>query len=129
MAAVDIVHAYISALPGESRRLAHGEWGLTIEADAAEGWPLDIGLRIHEGLLRIQAFGAAAQEGFDPWLLLHWNRQTRMVRFSSTRDRDIWVQADLQAALVDEERLDALLGLVAEGALVVRRYAQAVGPK
>ncbi|MBA2505441.1 MAG: YbjN domain-containing protein [Thermoleophilaceae bacterium] len=125
MAAVDLVHDYISALPGESRRLAHTEWGVTVPADQAEGWPLDIGLRIHEGLLRVQAFAASADEAFDPWLLLHWNRQTRMARFSCTRDRDIWVQADLPVTQLDEERIDALLGLVAEGAGVVRRFRAA----
>ncbi len=125
MAAVDLVSDYIALLPGATRRPAHAEWGITVPAEAAEGWPLDIGVRIHEGLLRVQAFAAAADPAFDPWLLLHWNRQTRMVRFACTRGHDIWVQADLPVHQMDEGRLDALLGLVVEAAALARRYRAA----
>ncbi|MBA3301216.1 MAG: YbjN domain-containing protein [Thermoleophilaceae bacterium] len=127
MATVHVVNDYIEALPGETRQLAHAEWGVTVAADQAEGRPLDIGIRIREGLLRVQAFAAPADRAFDPWLLLHWNRQTRIVRFTCTRERDIWVQADLPVTQIDEERLDALLGLVAEAAGLVRRFRAAAG--
>jgi Putative bacterial sensory transduction regulator len=62
-------------------------------------------------------------EDLDPWMLLWWNRQTRLVRFGCTRGRDIWVHADLPVAAVDEQAVDRLLGLVVEGALGVRDYA------
>jgi len=123
MAMVDLITDYIDALPGESRRVAHGEWGVTIDEERAGGWPLDVGLRLADGLLRIQAFALPYKEGLDFGQVLHWNRQTRMARFSCTRSGDIWVQADLPAELVSAELLDRLLGLVVEGALNVRAYA------
>ena len=123
MATVDLITDYIDALPGESRRVAHGEWGVTIDEERAGGWPLDVGLRLADGLLRIQAFALPYKEGLDFGQVLHWNRQTRMARFSCTRSGDIWVQADLPAELVSAELLDRLLGLVVEGALNVRAYA------
>ena len=54
MAAAQLIDAYVEALPG-GRRLAHGEWGVTVGAEVAAGWPLDVGLRLDEGLLRVQA--------------------------------------------------------------------------
>jgi hypothetical protein len=121
MAAVDVIDAYVSSLPGGGRRLTHGEWGLTVDGEAAAGWPLDVGLRLDEGLLRAQAFALAADERINPWNFLHWNRGTRMIRFACTRAGDIWVHADLPATAVDESMLDRLLGLVVEGAVAARR--------
>jgi hypothetical protein len=123
MAAVDVVDAYVSALPGETRRLAHGEWGITMSADQARGWPLEIGVRVADGLLRVQAFALAASEDLNPWNFLHWNRQTRHARFACTQSGDIWVHADLPVAGLDERGVDQTLGLVVEGALVARDYA------
>lgn len=125
MAAVDLVDAYVGALPGDTRRLAHAEWGITVAAEQAGGWPLDVGLRIADGLLRAQAPIATADEGIDPWLFLHWNRQTRLVRFACTRSHDIWVHGDVPVAQLEEEQVDRLLGLVVEGAVAGRRYAAA----
>ena len=125
MAAVDVVEAYLRALPGEQRRLAHTEWGLTVPADSAGGEPLDVGLSIADGLLRAKAPALGPADDLDPWMLLWWNRQTRHVRFGCTRSREIWVHADLPAGTVDERALDRLLGLVVEGAVAVREYAQA----
>jgi hypothetical protein len=123
MAAADVVHEYVSALPGSTRRLAHAEWGVTVDAEAAAGWPLDIGLRIADGLLRAQAFVAGHDEMLDPWLFLAWNRQTRYVRFGCARNGDIWIHGDLPVEAVDARAVDRLLGLLAEGAAVARRYA------
>jgi hypothetical protein len=121
MSAVTTVDAYVSSLPGETRRLGHGEWGITLAAEQGGGWPLDVGVRIADGLLRVQAFALGASDAINPWNFLHWNRGTRMVRFSCTRAGDIWVQAELPAAAVDEVAIDRLLGLVAEGALAARQ--------
>jgi hypothetical protein len=123
VAAVDVVADYLASLPGEVRRLAHGEWGLTIPAETLGGEPLDIGLRVADGLLSAKAPALGPAEGLDPWLLLWWNRQTRHVRFACTRSREIWVHADLPAASVDEKQLDRLLGLVVEAVAAVRGYA------
>ena len=100
-----------------ARRLAEHEWGLTLEDD----WPLDVGVRVADGLVRIQAFALGAASAPDDAHVLHWNRQTRMVRFARTRSGDIWVQADLPAELADATQMDRLLGLVVEAAYAARR--------
>ena len=122
MAAVDAIETYVSGLPGlRARRLAHGEWGLTVPGDELDGEPLDVGLRIAEGLLRAQAVALhGAGSDVDPWLLLWWNRQTRLVRFGCTRSRDVWVHADVPAVGLDERGVDRLLGLIVEAALTAR---------
>lgn len=121
MAAIDVVDCYVAALPGASgRRLARGEWGLTVAAQQAAGWPLDVGLRLSQGLLTARAHALDSPTGLDPWMLLWWNRQTRLARFGATEDRAVWVHADLIAAGVDEQAVDRLLGLVVEGAVNVR---------
>ena len=121
-----MVADYIGALPGDTRRVAHSEWGVTLDEERGGGWPLDLGLRLADGLLRVQAFALPYREDLDFGQVLHWNRQTRMVRFACTRSGDIWVQADLPADAVSAEQLDRLLGLVVEGALNVRAYAGAL---
>jgi hypothetical protein len=121
MAAVDVVDEYVTALPGETRRLAHGEWGITMSAEQANGWPLEIGVRVADGILRVQAFALAASEALNPWNFLHWNRQTRYARFACTEAGDIWVHGDLPVAGLDEGGVDRLLGLVVEGALLARQ--------
>lgn len=123
MAALDVVDRYVSALVeagGEARRLGEGEWGITVRSEATGEWPLDVGIRLAEGMLRAQAHALRASDALNPWNLLHWNRQTRLVRFACTRDGDIWVHGDLPAPAVDEPSLDRLLGLVAEAALAAR---------
>ena len=121
MAAVDAIESYVSGLPAlRARRLAHGEWGLTVPGDELDGEPLDVGLRLADGLLRAQAVALHGAGELDPWQLLWWNRQTRMVRYGCTRSRDIWIHADVPAAAVDERALDRVLGLVVEAALAVR---------
>jgi Putative bacterial sensory transduction regulator len=121
MAAVDAIETYVSGLPDlRARRLAHTEWGLTVPGDQLDGEPLDVGLRVAEGLLRVQAVALHGAGDLDAWMLLWWNRQTRLVRFGCTRSRDIWVHADVPAAAVDEREVDRVLGLVTEAALAVR---------
>jgi len=126
VAAIDVIAEYIDALPGETRRVAHAEWGVTLDKDRGGGWPLDIGLRLADELVRVQAFALSYRDDLDLGQLLHWNRQTRLVRFACTRSGDIWVQADLPVSAVDAEQLDRLLGLVVEGALNARAYAAAL---
>lgn len=126
MALNDLVTEYLATLPGATRVLGPSQWGVTVDADQAGGWPLDIGLRVRDGLLRAQAPVADGGEQLDPWLFLHWNRQTRLVRFSATRDGEVWIQGDVGVEAVDARALDRLLGLIVEGALVGRRYAISV---
>jgi hypothetical protein len=114
----EVIDAYLSTL--HARRLAPGEWGLTLPEDTGGGWPLEIGLRLSDGLLRVQAFAATAEHAPDDAELLHWNRHSRIVRLGRTRDGDIWIHADLPLEAVDERRLDQVMGLVVEAALEVR---------
>jgi len=126
VAAVDVVDAYVNALPEGGRRLADAEWGITVPGETAGGDPLDVGLRIADGLLTAKAAALGPAPDLDPWMLLWWNRQTRHVRFGCSRSQEIWVHADLAATEVDERSLDRMLGLVAEGAIAVRDYARRV---
>ena len=123
MAAADTVDAYVSALPSGGRRLADGEWGITVPGETIGGEALDVGLRIADGMVQVKALALPGAGDLDPWMFLWWNRQTRMVRFGCTRSGDIWVHADVPVSAVDERWLDRLLGLVAEAATAVRAHA------
>jgi hypothetical protein len=122
VAAIDVIGEYVEALPGSSRRLADGEWGVTVAAEQAGGWALDVGIRLVEGMVQAKALALTSPDGLDPWMLLWWNRQTRYVRFGCTQGREIWVHADVPAAGLDERMVDRLLGLVVEGAVAVRSF-------
>ena len=127
VAAVDEVETYLSELPElRARRLAHGEWGITVPAEELDGEPLDVGLRLADGLLRAQAVALHAAGDLDPWMLLWWNRQTRLVRFGCSQARDIWVHGDIPVADADERGVDRLLGLVTEAVVAVRGHAAGV---
>ena len=108
------------------RRLAHGEWGITLAAETAGGWPCDIGMRVDDGLVKVQAFAHSARGDLDPAVFLQWNRQTRVVRVALTRSGDVWVMGEVPVKAVDEQQVDRLLGLVVEGVLAVRGYAHAL---
>jgi Putative bacterial sensory transduction regulator len=124
VSAADVVDTYVRTLPGETRRLAHTEWGISISPEHAGGYPLDVGVRIADGILTAQAFALPANEHVNPWTFLHWNRGTRFARFACTSAGDIWVHGDLPVSAVDSEAaVDRLLGLVVEGALAAREYA------
>lgn len=116
----DVVNRYLSALEGDTRRVADGEWGLSVEAG---GWPLHVGVALRDGLLRAQAevVGAGA---LDPHVLLHWNRGLPLARFTETGAGDVWVEADLPLEAVTEERLDGFLGLVVRVATQAREATQ-----
>lgn len=114
------VGTYLGALG--ARRLAEGEWGLTVD----DAHPLDIGIRVVDGLVRVQAFAVPAADAPADEDVLHWNRGTRVVRFARTRSGDLWVQADLFLSAADS--LDAVLGLVVEAARSARAVAYDAAP-
>jgi hypothetical protein len=126
VAAVDVVDAYVAALPGGGRRVAESEWGITVPGEAAGGEPLDIGLRIADGLLTAKAAALGPAPDLDPWMLLWWNRQTRLVRFGCTRSQDIWVHADIPVSDANDHGVDRLLGLLTEAVVAVRVHAAGV---
>jgi Putative bacterial sensory transduction regulator len=124
MAAVDAVARYLESVEGLSaRRLAHAEWGITIPGENLGGEPIEASLRIADGLLRVQAIALHAAGDLDPWMLLWWNRQTRLVRFGCTRSQDIWVHADIPVSDADERGVDRLLGLITEAVVALRGHA------
>lgn len=121
MAAVDDVDSYLASVEGlRARRLAHGEWGVTVPGEHVGGDPIEASVRIADGLLRVQALALHAASDLDPWMLLWWNRQTRLVRFGCTRSRDIWVHADIPVSDADARGVDRVLGLVTEAVVSVR---------
>jgi hypothetical protein len=124
MAAVDEVDAYLSSVDAlRVRRLAHTEWGIVVPGDNAGDDPIEASVRISDGLLRVQALALHTASDLDPWMLLWWNRQTRMVRFGCTRSKDIWVHADIPVSDADERGVDRLLGLLIEAVVAVRGHA------
>jgi hypothetical protein len=127
MAAIDEVEAYLESMPGlSSRRLAHTEWGIRIPGDSVGGDPIEASIRLADRLLRVQALALRAASDLDPWMLLWWNRQTRLVRFGCSRARDIWVHGDIPVVAVDELGIDRVLGLITEGVVAVRGHAAGV---
>lgn len=102
-----LVEDYLMSTTADWRRVASGEWGMTVEA---AGWPLDLGIALRDGLLRIQAQVAAPGQ-IPLELLLWWNRQLLLVRFSTTRDLEPWLHLDLHPSAVEPETLDRMLGL------------------
>jgi hypothetical protein len=117
---IDSVSGYLESIG--ARSLAPGEWGLTVPDEH----PLDIGIRVADGLVRIQAFAVPAADAPADEDVLHWNRSSRVVRFARTRSGDLWVQADL--FLDAAGSLDAVLGLVVEASRSARAAAYDEAP-
>jgi len=118
MRAVDRVEDALHALEIGHRRVASGEWGLSVDAG---GWPLDIGLALHAGgtLLRVQAEVCGPGQ-VDPAALLHRSRLTPLVAFTATSAGVIWIEGWLPASAVSAAELDRLLGLLVAAAADVR---------
>jgi hypothetical protein len=119
-AASDVIDAYLAGLVGQSRRVAPGEWGLTVDA---AGWPLHVGVAIRDGLLRAQ--GEVVGPGqLAPEALLRWNRGLPFVRFTHTGAGDVWVEGDLPLDAVSADQLDRFLGLLVLVATEAREAAR-----
>jgi hypothetical protein len=117
---IDSVSRYLESIG--ARSLADGEWGVTV----ADEHPLDIGIRVADGLVRIQAFAVPAADAPADSDVLHWNRATRVVRFARTRSGDLWVQADVFLNAADS--LDQILGMVVEASRAARAAAYDEAP-
>jgi hypothetical protein len=116
-----VIDAFIGGLEGETRRVGFAEWGITLDA---AGWPIHVGVAIRDGLLRAQAQVIEAGR-IEPHDLLRWNRQIPLLRFSHTRDGEVWIQGDLPLSAVDAAELDRFLGLLVLSATQAR---EAAGP-
>ena len=112
-----VADAYIASLGGAARRVAAGEWGITI--DDVAGWPLHVGVRLADGFLRAQAEVLGSDQVSDHELLFR-NRSLRVVRLAHTGAGDVWVVGDLPASAVSAAELDRLLGLLVAAATEVR---------
>ncbi len=122
MAAVDAIDDYLAGEPGlRARRLAPGEWGITVPAEVLEADGLDVGIRVADGLVRAQAMAlagsprggpldAAVVEPPDPASCASRARAGATSGCTRTCRWPRWTSA----------RVDRLLGLVVEGALAVR---------
>jgi hypothetical protein len=113
----DAVNAYLQGAAARFRTVADGEWGIVF--DDVGGAPLEVGLRLADGLLRAQSWAAPAGR-LDPHLLLHRNRLSVIVRYAESLAGDVHVHAELPAAAVDAQQLDRMLGLLVDAAAVVR---------
>ena len=111
------VQAFLHGLDGVGARSpAPGEWGLTLEV---AGWPLDVGIALRGGWLRLQGEVCGPGQA-DPHGLLHRGRRSTAVRFTHTGAGAVWVQADVPESAVSPALLDELLGRLVEAAEAVR---------
>jgi hypothetical protein len=117
-----VIDAYLSELEVSTRRVAPGEWGLS--AEDVGGWPLHVGLRLHQDLLRAQAEVVGPGQ-VDEHELLFRNRSLAIVRYAHTGAGAVWVVGDLPAAAVTPAELDRLLGLLVSAAADLRRLVAA----
>ena len=114
-----VVSSFLSSLEADSREVAAGEWGLSVEA---AGWPLHVGLAFRDGMLRAQCEALPAGRVSDHELLFR-NRGLVLVRYAHTGAGAVWVHGELPVELVTGDWLDRLLGLLVEAAIVVRQRA------
>jgi hypothetical protein len=115
-----VTDTYIASLGAAARRVADGEWGVTI--DDVAGWPLHVGVRLADGFLRAQAEVVGADQVSDHELLFR-NRTLRVVRLAHTGAGDVWIVGDLPQPAVSAAELDRLLGLLVAAATEVRQRA------
>lgn len=114
------VETYLESLDLEWRRVAPGEWGLSVDA---AGWPLHLGLALRDGLLRAQGEVVGPDQLSDHELLFR-NRGLTLVRYAHTGAGAVWVHGELPPELVTPAWLDRFLGLLVEAAIVARQRAQ-----
>ncbi|UTI62752.1 hypothetical protein NBH00_15450 [Paraconexibacter antarcticus] len=119
------IEAFLHGLGQPWRRAGEAAWGVTFPD--VGGWPLDVGLAVcgpEPALLRLQA--PVCEPGrLDPADLLHRNRRLRLVRFTSTRAGEVWLQGELPWPLADERLLDVALALLLDAAEAARQSASA----
>jgi hypothetical protein len=117
----DAVNDVLQASGRPVSRPAEGEWGMVL--DDVGGWPLDVGLRVRDGLLAIQA-QACRPDRLDAHLLLHRNRLGDLVRYAHAADGTVHVHAEIPlSAAADAATVDRVLGLVIEAAGWAREAA------
>ena len=121
MRSADTVDTYLEGTEAEWRKVADGEWGITVDA---AGWPLHIGLALRDGLLRAQA-EVVGPDQVDDHEILFRNRGLILVRYAHTGAGAVWIHGELPPELVSPTWLDRLLGLLVDAATVARQRARA----
>jgi hypothetical protein len=116
------IDEYLSAVDAETRRVAPGEWGLS--APDVGGWPLHVGLRLQQGLLRAQA-EVVGPDQVDEHEILVRNRTLAIVRYAHTHAGAVWVVGDLPERAIDARELDRFLGVLVAAAADLRRLVAA----
>ena len=114
------VNRYLQDVAPSFRAVADGEWGVVLED--VGGAPLEVGLRLADGLLRAQAWVAPAGV-LDPHMLLHRNRLQTVARYAHSLVGDVHVHAELPEIAVTPAELDRMLGSLVDAAAVVRAVA------
>jgi len=113
----DAVEGYLRGLEASWRRLADGEWGLTIED--VSGRPCTCAWRCATASLRAQA-QALEPDHVDDHELLHPNRGLVLARYTHAGDGTVWVEAELPPSAADPTWVDRLLGAVVQAATIAR---------
>ncbi|WP_354702267.1 hypothetical protein DSM112329_02623 [Paraconexibacter sp. AEG42_29] len=118
-----LIESFLHSLGQPWRRTGADAWGLTLPEVA--GWPLDVGLAVRgpaPALLRIQA--PVCEPGLlDAADLLHRGRRLVLVRFTTTRAGEVWLQGELPWPVPDPLLLDVALSTLVTAAEDARRLA------
>jgi hypothetical protein len=115
----ETVERFLAGLGGDTRSVGETEWGVTVDAG---GWPLHVGIALRDGLVRAQA-EVIGPGRIDPHMLLRWNRDLPLVRFSHTGAGAVYVQGDLPPEAITAAQLDRFLGLLVRVATQAREAA------
>jgi Putative bacterial sensory transduction regulator len=114
------IDRYVASLDPPGRRVAPGEWGVSLEV---EGWPLHVGLRVRQGVLVAQAMAVGpGQLGAE--MLLRANRRLDLVSFGLTESGEVWCNGAAPVAGLDDAEIDRLLALVVRCAAWARVQAR-----
>lgn len=119
------IESFLHGLGQPWRTSGAQAWGLTLPD--VGGWPLDVGLAVrgpHPPLLRLQAPVCAAGR-LDPAELLHRGRRMALVRFTTTRAGEVWLQGELPWPVPDPALLDLALAALVQAAETARYAASA----
>lgn len=119
------MESFLHSLGQPWRQTADEAWGITLPD--VGGWPLDIGLAVRGTRLPLLGLQAPVCEPglLDPAELLHRGRRLTLVRFTSTRAGEVWLQGELPWPLPSFAPLDAALGILVAAAEDARYAASA----
>jgi hypothetical protein len=121
-AAAGLVRAFLQGLEAPFREVAEGEFGASLED--VGGWPLELGVRVRDGLVAAQAEALAQGHGLDLHALLHRNRIASLARFAHSSAGALHVHVDLPADGLTAAAADRALGELVQAVLWARYAAR-----